>query len=135
MSTEKEVERDIDSMEVGGNDGFFVGFNDSMELGKKYGTQLGIMHVLELALMALFKKSLKKDQIWAKLMPLMNASNMYFSSLTRNAENANDDFFFVFNTSLDLFKMPFQVDLFPFFQLLFWFALKECQLRKMWKET
>ena len=54
MSTEKEVERDIDGAEVGTNDKFFVSFNDSMELGKKYGTQLGIMHVLELALMALF---------------------------------------------------------------------------------
>jgi hypothetical protein len=56
MSTEKEVERDIDSVEVGENDVFFVGFNDSMELGKKYGAQLGIMHVLELSLMVLFKK-------------------------------------------------------------------------------
>ena len=27
-----------------------------MELGKKYGAQLGIIHVLELALMALFEK-------------------------------------------------------------------------------
>ena len=64
-----------------------------MELGKKYGAQLGIMHVLELALMALFKKSLKKDQIWAKLMPLMNMSKMYFLSLTQNAENVNDNIF------------------------------------------
>ena len=32
------------------------------------------------------------------------------------------------------FLMSFQVDLFHFFQLLFWFALKECQLRKKWKE-
>ena len=72
---------------------FFVGFNDSMELGKKYGAQLGVIHVLELALMALFKKSLKKDQIWAKLMPLMNASKMYFLSLTWNTENVNDAFF------------------------------------------
>ena len=64
-----------------------------MELGKKYGAQLDVMHVIELALMALFKKSLEKDQIWGKLMPLMNASKMYFLSLTRNAENVNDDIF------------------------------------------
>jgi hypothetical protein len=38
------------------NDGFSIGVNDSMELGKKYGAQLGIIHVLELALMALFEK-------------------------------------------------------------------------------
>ena len=64
-----------------------------MELGKKCSVQLDVMHVIELALMALFKTSLKKDQIWAKLMSLMNASKMYFSSLTQNAENVNDDFF------------------------------------------
>ena len=31
--------------------------------------------------------------------------------------------------------LSFPVVLFPFFQLLFWFALKECQLRQKWKET
>ena len=60
MPTEKEVERDIDGAEVEKNDVFFVGFNDSMELGKKYGAQLGIIHVLELFLMALFKKNKNK---------------------------------------------------------------------------
>eukprot|EP00957_Ditylum_brightwellii_P092772 7063416-Ditylum_brightwellii.AAC.1 len=44
MSTEKEVERDIDGAEVGGDDGFFIGFNDNMELVKKYGAQLGVIH-------------------------------------------------------------------------------------------
>ena len=58
MSTEKEVERGVDGVEVGGDDGFVVGFKDDMELGKKYDTQLGIIHVLELvALMALLKKA------------------------------------------------------------------------------
>jgi hypothetical protein len=52
MSTEKEVERDIDGAEVG-KWWFFVGFNDNMELGNKYGAQLGVMHVLELSLMVL----------------------------------------------------------------------------------
>ena len=96
MSTEKEVERDIDGVEVGGDDEFVIGFNDSMELGKKYGAKLDIMHVKELALMALFKQSLKKDQIWAKLMPLMSASKMYFLSFRWNAENMNDDILFCF---------------------------------------
>jgi hypothetical protein len=53
MSTEKEVERDVDGVEVGGGDGFVVGFKDDMELGKKYGAQLGVIHVLKLALMTL----------------------------------------------------------------------------------
>ena len=48
MSTEKEVERDIDDVEVGGDDGVTIGFKDDMELGKKYGAQLGFKHVLEL---------------------------------------------------------------------------------------
>jgi hypothetical protein len=55
MSTEKEAERDIDGVEVGGDDGVIIGFKDDMELGKKYGAQLGFKHVLELALMALLK--------------------------------------------------------------------------------
>ena len=53
MSTEKEVERDVDGVEVGGDDGFVVGFKDDMEKGKKYGAQLGVIHVLKLALMTL----------------------------------------------------------------------------------
>ena len=48
------MERDIDGVEVEENDVFFIGFNGNMELGKKDGTQLGVIHVLELALMALF---------------------------------------------------------------------------------
>ena len=59
MSTEKEVERDIDGVEVGGDDGFVVGFKDDMELGKRYGNQLDMTHVLELALMTLLKKAQK----------------------------------------------------------------------------
>ena len=55
MSTEKEAERDIDGVEVGGDDGVIICFKDDMELGKKYGAQLGFKHVLELALMALLK--------------------------------------------------------------------------------
>eukprot|EP00957_Ditylum_brightwellii_P010490 795483-Ditylum_brightwellii.AAC.1 len=85
MSTEKEVERDIYGAEVG-EMMFFVGFNDNMELVKKYGAQLVAVHVLELSLMALLKKQ-KRDQIWAKLMPLMSVSEMYFLSFTRITEN------------------------------------------------
>ena len=45
-------------MEVGGGDGFVVGFKDDMVLGKKYDTQLGIIHVLQVvALMTLLKKA------------------------------------------------------------------------------
>jgi hypothetical protein len=57
MSTEKEVERDADGVEVGGDDGFVAGFKDDIDLGTKDDTQLGIIHVLELALMTLLKKS------------------------------------------------------------------------------
>ena len=57
VSTEKEVERSIDGVEVGGDDVFDVGFEDDMELGTNYDTQLGIIHVLELALMTLLKKA------------------------------------------------------------------------------
>ena len=57
MSTEKEVERDIDDVEVGGDDGFVVGFKHEMELGKKYDTQLGVIHAVQLALMAVLKKT------------------------------------------------------------------------------
>ena len=58
MSTEKEVERDVDGVEVGGDDGFVVGLKDDMDLGKKYDTQLGIIHVLQVvALMTLLKKA------------------------------------------------------------------------------
>ena len=60
MSTEKEVERDVDGVEVGGDDGFVVGFKDDMELGKRYGNQLDMTHVLELALMTLLKKHKKQ---------------------------------------------------------------------------
>eukprot|EP00957_Ditylum_brightwellii_P002397 183773-Ditylum_brightwellii.AAC.1 len=60
MSTEKEVERDIDGAEVGKNDVFFVSFNDNMELGKNYSAQLGVIHALELALMDLFKNHKKR---------------------------------------------------------------------------
>ena len=35
----------------------FVGFNDNMELGKKYGAHLGVIHVLELSLLVLLKKT------------------------------------------------------------------------------
>ena len=64
MSTEKEVERDVDGVEVGWDDGFVVGFKDDMELGKKYGTQLGIIHVLELvALMTLLKNIKNKSNL------------------------------------------------------------------------
>ena len=59
MPTEKEVERDIDGVEVGRDDGFFIAFKDDAKLSKKYGTQLGIIHVLELALMALLKNHKK----------------------------------------------------------------------------
>ena len=51
------MERDIDGVEVGGDDGFFIGFKDDAKLSKKYGTQLGAIHVLELSLMPLLKKS------------------------------------------------------------------------------
>ena len=61
-----------------------------MELGKKYGAQLGVIHVLELSLMVLLKKTKKGDQLWVNL---MSTSKIYFLSLTRNAENVNDDFF------------------------------------------
>eukprot|EP00957_Ditylum_brightwellii_P090764 6911982-Ditylum_brightwellii.AAC.1 len=63
MSTEKEVERDIDGVEVGENDDVFVGVNDSMELSKKYGTQLGIIHALELYLMDLLKNHKKRSNL------------------------------------------------------------------------
>ena len=46
MSNDKEVERDVYGMEVGGADGVIVGFEDDMGLDTKYGTQLGIKHVL-----------------------------------------------------------------------------------------
>ena len=52
------MERDVDGVEVGGDDGFVVGLKDDMELGKKYDTQLGIIHVLQVvALMTLLKKA------------------------------------------------------------------------------
>ena len=57
VSTEKEVERGVDGVEVGGDDGFIVDFEDEMELGTKYDTQLGVIHVLQLALMAVLKKA------------------------------------------------------------------------------
>ena len=41
------MERDVDGVEVGGDDGFVVVFKDDMEVGKKYGAQLGDIHVLE----------------------------------------------------------------------------------------
>ena len=64
MSTEKEVERDVDGVEVGGDDGVIIGFKDDMELGKKYGAQLGIMHVLELvALMTLLQNIKNKSNL------------------------------------------------------------------------
>ena len=56
MSTEKEVERDVDGVVVGWDDGVIIGFKDDMELGKKYGAQLGIMHVLDSVLMTLLRK-------------------------------------------------------------------------------
>ena len=46
MSNGKEVGRDVDGMEVRGDDGAILGFKDDMELGTKYGSQLGIKHVL-----------------------------------------------------------------------------------------
>ena len=46
MSNDKEVERDVYGMEVGGADGVIVCFEDDMGLDTKYGTQLGIKHVL-----------------------------------------------------------------------------------------
>ena len=49
------MERDIDGVEVGGDDGFSIGFKDDAKLSKKYGTQLGVIHVLELSLMVLLK--------------------------------------------------------------------------------
>ena len=57
MPTEKEVERDIDGVEVGGDDGFFIGFKDDAKLSKKYGTQLGAIHVIKLHLLTLLKKA------------------------------------------------------------------------------
>ena len=55
------MERDVDGVEVGGDDGFVVGFKDDMELGKKYGTQLAIIHILQVvALMTLLKKAYKQ---------------------------------------------------------------------------
>jgi hypothetical protein len=59
MSTEKEVERDVDGVEVETDDGVIIGFKDDMELDKQYGTQLGFIHVLDLALMTLLKTPLK----------------------------------------------------------------------------
>ena len=87
----------------GKDDGVDVGFEDDMELGTNYDTQLGIIHVLELVALMTLLKTLKTNQIWAKMMPLMNASKMYFSSLTRNAGIVDDDIIVVFNTMLDLF--------------------------------
>ena len=46
MSNDKEVERDVYGMEVGGADGVIVCFEDDMGLDTTYGTQLGIKHVL-----------------------------------------------------------------------------------------
>ena len=57
MPTEKEVERDIDGVEVGGDDGFVVGFKDDAKLSKKYGTQLGTIHLIKLHLLTLLKKA------------------------------------------------------------------------------
>eukprot|EP00957_Ditylum_brightwellii_P134814 10278667-Ditylum_brightwellii.AAC.1 len=34
MSTEKDVEKDVDGVEVGGGGGVIIGFKDDMELGK-----------------------------------------------------------------------------------------------------
>ena len=59
VPTEKEVEKDVDDVEVGGDDGFVVVFKDDMELGKKYGTQLGVIHVLELVALMILLKSIK----------------------------------------------------------------------------
>ena len=50
------MERDVDGVEVGGDDGVIISFKDDMELGKKYGAQLGIMHVLDSVLMTLLRK-------------------------------------------------------------------------------
>ena len=64
MSTEKEVERDVDGVKIEGKDGFVVVVKDDMELGKKYGTQLGIIHVLELvALMTLLQNIKNKSNL------------------------------------------------------------------------
>ena len=60
MSTEKEVERDVDGVEVEGDDSFIIDFINVMDLGKMYVTQLGIIHVLELSLMVLLKKPKKE---------------------------------------------------------------------------
>ena len=57
MPTEKEVERDIDGVEVGGDNGFIIGFKDDAKLSKKYGTQLGAIHVIKLPLLTLLKKA------------------------------------------------------------------------------
>ena len=55
VSSEKEVERDVDGVDVSWDDDVIIGFKDNMEPDNKYGTQLGIIHVLELvALMPLF---------------------------------------------------------------------------------
>jgi hypothetical protein len=59
MSTEKEVERDVDGVEVETDDGVIISFKDDMELDKQYGTQLGFIHVLDLVLMTLLKRALK----------------------------------------------------------------------------
>ena len=56
MSNGKEVGRDVDGMEVGGDDGAILGFKDDMELGTKYGSQLGIKHVV---MQALIEKNIK----------------------------------------------------------------------------
>jgi hypothetical protein len=47
MPTEKEVERDIDGVEVGGDDGFFIGFKGDAKMSKKYGAKLGTIHVIK----------------------------------------------------------------------------------------
>ena len=55
------MERDIDGVEVGGDDGFFIGFKDDANLSKKYGTQLGIIHVLELVALMTLLKTIKNE--------------------------------------------------------------------------
>ena len=50
------MERDIDGVEVGKDDGFFIGFKDDAKLSKTYDTQLGTIHVIKLPLMTLLKK-------------------------------------------------------------------------------
>ena len=53
------MERDVDGMEMGGDDGVILGFKDDMGLYTKYDINIDIKHVVVQALMALLKQASK----------------------------------------------------------------------------